>query len=204
MPARRGATIMSLPSFFRAPTPTRGPVRLSLALAATATLAGCQYLPSLPTPNWSADRFLGVVTPYRVEVVQGNVITSEQAAAIKPGMNRAQVRDVLGSPLLADVFHVDRWDYVFTIRRQGAEPQSRRIVVLFTGDTLKSIDTGGALPTEREFVASIDTFKTSRNAPPLELTPEQLKAVPAPAKPAPVEVDPVGPTRAYPPLEPNS
>ena len=158
----------------------------------------------MPRVDWSSDRFLGVVTPYKIEVVQGNVITSEQAEAVKPGMSRAQVRDVLGSPLVADVFHVDRWDYVFTIRRQGAEPQSRRIVVLFAGDAFKSIETGGALPSEREFVASIDTFKTSRNAPPLELTPEQMKALPAPAKPAAVAVEPIGPTRPYPPLEPNS
>lgn len=176
-------------------------VRPCLALAAAAALSGCQYLPSMPT---STDRFLGIVTPYKVEVVQGNVVTSEQAAAVKPGMNRAQVRDVLGSPLLADTFHADRWDYVFTIRRQGAEPQARRVVVLFTGDALKSIDTGGELPTEREFVASIDTFKTSRNAPSLELTPEQLKALPAPPKPGLVEIEPIGPTRSYPPLEPTS
>lgn len=176
-------------------------VRSCLVVAAAAVLGGCQYLPSFPT---STDRFLGVVTPYKVEVVQGNVITSEQAALVKPGMNRAQVRDVLGSPLLADAFHVDRWDYVFTIRRQGAEPQARRVVVLFEGDALKSIDTGGELPTEREFVASIDTFKTARNAPPLELTPEQLKALPTPPKPAVVEAEPIGPVRTYPPLEPTA
>jgi outer membrane protein assembly factor BamE len=181
---------MFLPSF-----------RCVFAVAGAAALAGCQ---SLPSPNWSADRFLGVVTPYKVEVVQGNVITSEQAEAVKPGMTRAQVRDVLGSPLVADVFHVDRWDYVFTIRRQGTEPQARRIVVLFSGDQFKSMDTGGALPSEREFVASIDTFKTSRNAPPLELTPEQLKALPVPPKPDAVAAEPIGPTRPYPPLEPNS
>lgn len=184
---------MSLSSFPRA-----------LALLGVFALSGCQYLPSLPSPNWSADRFLGVVTPYRVEVVQGNVITSEQAEAVKPGMSRAQVRDLLGSPLVADVFHVDRWDYVFTIRRQGTDPQARRIVVLFTGDALKSIDTGGALPSEREFVASIDTFKTPRNAPALELTPEQLKALPPPVRPPAVTAEPIGPTRPYPPLEPNS
>ena len=119
-------------------------------------------------------------------------------------MTRAQVRDLLGTPLLADVFHGERWDYVFTIRRQGAEPQMRRVVVRFAGDAVKSIDTGGDLPTEREFVVSIDTFQTSRNAPPLELTPEQAKALPAPAKPAAVEIEPVGPTRTYPPLEPRS
>jgi outer membrane protein assembly factor BamE len=168
-----------------------------IALAATFTLAACQSLQS-------SDSFLGAITPYKVEVVQGNVITSEQAALIKPGMNRTQVRDVLGTPLVADAFHADRWDYVFTIRRQGTEPQSRRVVVLFAGDQLKSIDTGGALPSEREFVASIDTFKTARNAPSLELTPEQLKALPAPAKPATLEAEPIGPTREYPPLEPRS
>ena len=171
---------------------------VGLAFAAALGSTGCQSL------STSTDRFLGVVTPYRVEVVQGNVITNEQAQVVKPGMNRAQIREVLGTPLLADVFHVDRWDYVFTIRRQGTEPQARRVVVLFEGDTFKSMDTGGQLPSEREFVASIDTFKTSRNAPPLELTPEQTKALPAPAKPAIVEAEPIGPAREYPPLEPRS
>lgn len=183
---------MSLPSSFR-----------PLALAATAALAGCQYLPSLPTPNWNADRFLGVVTPYKIEIVQGNVITSEQAEAVKQGMNRAQVRDVLGSPLITDPFHGDRWDYVFTIRRPGTEAQSRRVVVRFEGDFFKSIDTGGPLPSEREFVASIDNFKTRRNAPSLELTPEQVKALPAPVRPEAVAAEPIGPTRSYPPLEPT-
>ena len=168
----------------------------ALALGA-AGLDGCESLQS-------SDSFLGVITPYKVEVVQGNVITREQAALVKPGMNRAQVREIMGSPLVADPFHADRWDYVFTIRRQGTEPQSRRIVVLFTGDTLKSLDTGGDLPTEQEFVASIDTFKTSRNAKPLELSPEQAKALPTPPKPAAVEVEPIGPNRDYPPLEPRT
>ena len=168
------------------------------ALLAMSMLSGCQsYLQT-------SDTLLGVITPYRVEIVQGNVITSEQASAIKPGMNRAQVRDILGTPLLTDAFHADRWDYVFTIRRPGTEAQSRRIVVRFDGDRFKSMDTGGALPSEREFVASIDSFKTARNAPSLELTPEQVKALPTPAKPPVVEAEPVGPTREYPPLEPQS
>jgi outer membrane protein assembly factor BamE len=177
----------------------RSPIStLSLAAAATlVTLSGCQSLQS-------SDNFLGVITPYKVEVVQGNVVTKEQAEVIKPGMNRAQVRDILGSPLLTDAFHADRWDYVFTIRRQGAEPQRRSIVVLFDGDTLKSMDTGGPLPAEREFVASIDTFKTSRNAPPLALTEEQVKALPVPAKPPAAESSAAAasaPARSYPPLE---
>jgi len=173
---------------------------LIFALAAALSLGGCQSLQS-------SDSFLAKITPYRVEVVQGNVVTKEQAALVKPGMTRAQVRDVLGSPLLTDPFHTDRWDYVFTIRRQGAEPQRRAIVALFDGDKLKSFDTGGELPAEREFVASIDTFKTSRNAPPLALSAEQVKALPAPAKlaatPADVAASVPAPARSYPPLEPR-
>ena len=111
---------------------------LSLGLALTA----CESLQT-------SENFLGVVTPYRVEVVQGNVVTKEQIDAIKPGLTRAQVRDILGSPLLNDVFHADRWDYVFTIRRQGAEPQVRRVVALFDGDKLKSVEGGGDLPAEQ-------------------------------------------------------
>ncbi len=165
---------------------------LSLGLGLTA----CESLQT-------SENFLGVVTPYRVEVVQGNVVTKEQIDAIKPGLNRSQVRDILGSPLLTDVFHADRWDYVFTIRRQGAEPQSRRVVVLFDGDKLKSLEGGSDLPAERDFVASIDTFKTSRNAAPLALTEAQLKALPVPAKAPEVQAPAPVTARTYPPLEPR-
>ena len=68
-------------------------------LAATFAASGCASLQS-------SDNLLGVITPYRVEVVQGNVVTQEQAALVKPGMTRAQVRDVLGSPLLTDALGV--------------------------------------------------------------------------------------------------
>jgi outer membrane protein assembly factor BamE len=165
-------------------------------LLAIAALAGCQSLQS-------SDNFLGVITPYRVEVVQGNVITREQVALVKPGMSHTQVRDLLGSPLLTDIFHADRWDYVFTIQRQGAEPQLRRIVAFFSGDRLERLDADGELPSEREFVAAIDTFKTSRDAPPLALTPQQLQALPVPPKTPAAQAEPSGPTRTYPPLEPR-
>jgi outer membrane protein assembly factor BamE len=166
-----------------------------LPLAALA-LAGCTSLQS-------SDSFLGVITPYRVEVVQGNVITKEQVAAAKPGMTRAQVRDILGSPLLADAFHADRWDYIFTIRRQGAEPQRRSVVARFNGDLLATID-APELPTESEFVASITTTKPPSTPRVLALTDEQRKALPVPAKPEPAgETAPAGPARAYPPLEPQ-
>jgi outer membrane protein assembly factor BamE len=168
--------------------------RAACLLGAALAVTGCASLQS-------SDNILGVITPYRIEVVQGNVVTKEQLALAKPGMTRAQVRETLGSPLLADTFHADRWDYVFTIRRQGAEPQLRRIVARFDGEVLKSVDASGELPEEREFVASIDTFKTSRKAPPLALSEEQIKALPVPEKPVVPAAEPVGPTRSYPPLE---
>ena len=169
----------------------------TLLVATASLLGGCQSLQS-------SDSFLGVITPYKVEIVQGNVITKEQAALVKPGMSRSQVRDVLGSPLLTDVFHADRWDYVFTIRRPGAAPEQRKVIARFDGDLLKDLDTGGELPAEHDFVASIDTFKTSRNAPPLVLSDEQIRALPVPPATPPSQVEPSGPARTYPPLEPTS
>jgi outer membrane protein assembly factor BamE len=177
------------------------PQRLAIActaLAALAAVAGCSSL------QRTDNVVLGLVTPYRIEVVQGNVVTKEQSDQLKVGMTRAQVRDVLGTPMLSDVFHADRWDYVFTIRRQGTPPQDRRVTLLFESEKLKTFDTGGDLPGEREFVASIDTFKTKRNAPAMELTEAQLKALPAP-KALPVAVDSAASApvvRTYPPLEP--
>ena len=176
------------------PMPMKPSVRFRLVAALAAVgLAGC----ASPV----ADRFLGVVTPYKIEVVQGNVVTSEQAALVKVGMARAQVRDVLGSPLLSDIFHEDRWDYVFTIRRPGAPVQSRRVTVRFDGDKLASIEAPD-LPSEREFVDSIDTTKRAKSTAPLSLTDAQIKQLPTPAQ---AGRDASGPAvvpaaRSYPPL----
>ena len=147
---------------------------------------------------------LGLVTPYRIDIVQGNAVTREQIALIKAGMSRAQVRDILGTPLLTDPFHAERWDYLFTIRRQGAEPQRRSIVAFFDGDVLRKIDLPqGPLPTEEEFVASIDPVKRKIEPRVLELTEDQRKALPVPPRKAVPAEAPAGATRNYPPLEPR-
>ena len=111
--------------------------RPALAVVVLAAGAGCSTISS-------DGRLLGLVTPYRMEVVQGNVVTREMVAQLRPGLSRDQVRQLLGSPLLTDVFHGDRWDYVFTIRRQGTEPQQRRVTVFFDGDRLNRFDAGEA------------------------------------------------------------
>src|SRR6218665_2266490 len=183
---------------------TASPARLGL-LALTVALSACSSLPSLDAlPCVTGEKVLGLVTPYRVEVVQGNVLTKELVARVKPGMSRAQVRDLLGSPLLTDVFHENRWDYVFSIRRQGAPYQQRKVVALFEGDQLKSLDLPDDLPAENDFVAAISTFKPSGSAPKLELTEAERKALPVPPKAEAPTPESVGPVRAYPPLESKS
>jgi outer membrane protein assembly factor BamE len=165
-----------------------------LVLATALGGGGCASLQT-------SDSFLGVITPYRIDIVQGNVVTKEQAALVKPGMTREQVRDILGSPMLTDIFHASRWDYVFTIKRPGTEPQRRSIVARFDGDTLKSLE-APELPSEKEFVASISRIKPGK-PPVLELTDAQKQALPKPPpQPAP-EAQPAGPARTYPPLEPS-
>lgn len=145
----------------------------------------------------------GLVTPYKIDIVQGNVVTREQAQALQAGMARQQVRDLLGSPLLASVFHADRWDYVFTFRRQGQPTQQRKLTVFFKGDTLDRFESD-ELPSESEFVSSLDAKRKSGKAPELQASEAQLKAfqernapkaAPAAEPPAPP------PASSYPPLE---
>ncbi|WP_233151786.1 outer membrane protein assembly factor BamE [Pelomonas sp. KK5] len=188
----------------RSPLPLR-PLAGAMTLAALAVLSGCSSMPSLSSiASVSGDKVLGFVTPYRIEIVQGNVLTKEQVAKVKPGMSRAQVRDLLGSPLLTDMFHDNRWDYAFSIRRQGAPYQQRLVVAWFDGDALKSLDGAEDLPTENEFVAAVNTFKPSGSLPKLELSEAERKALPVPARVAEPTPEQVGPQRSYPPLEPRS
>ena len=165
---------------------------LIAGLALGGALSGCESLQR-------TDSLFGLITPYRIDIVQGNAITKEQAALIKPGMSRLQVRDILGTPLLTDPFHAQRWDYLFTLRRPNTQLQRRSVVVSFDGDVVKGIEAGD-LPSEREFVASISRFKDVR-APKLELSEDERKALPIPPRPPAPVVEPEGPVRSYPPLE---
>jgi outer membrane protein assembly factor BamE len=171
---------------------TRLLVTACSVLAAGALLSGCQSLQR-------TDSFLGLITPYRIDIVQGNAVTREQAELIKPGLSRLQVRDILGTPLVADPFHADRWDYIFTLRRPGTGDQRRSVVVLFDGDKVKSIQVP-ELPSEREFVASISRIKNPREVK-LELSEDERKALPPPVRREAPAPEPMGPVRSYPPLE---
>jgi outer membrane protein assembly factor BamE len=146
----------------------------------------------------ASNRALSVVTPYKIDIVQGNFVSREQAAALKEGMSRLQVREILGTPLLVSVFHANRWDYVFTFQRQGVEPQSRRVTVFFEGDRMTKLE-ADALPSEAEFVASLDSGRKSGTVPVLEMSEERLKATAVAAPPAAKPLPPL--PASYPPLE---
>lgn len=170
--------------------------RLALAAGAAALLAGCGAFDSM------SHRVAGSITPYRVEIVQGNFVSREQVALLKPGMTRQQVRELLGTPLVTSLFHAERWDYVFTLKRDGVEPQLRKLAVFFRGDAMERFE-GDTMPSEAEFVATLGKSKATGKVPPLEATPAQLDAFPkkaVPAAPA-AAATPAPAATSYPPLE---
>lgn len=182
--------------------PARSPLVLltALALVTGVPLAGCSSGPSLLArpANW--------LTPYRPDVVQGNFIAAEQVAQLKPGLSRLQVRNLLGTPLVSSLFHANRWDYVFSLRRGAdAQPRMYRYTVFFEGDSLVKFE-GDTMPTEAEFVAQFSQQQgRSRPPPTLQATPEQLEAARASA-PRPVETNESAatPASAAPPALPTS
>jgi outer membrane protein assembly factor BamE len=99
------------------------PIRLALALTALSMLTACESV-----REWTPS----IIQPYRVDVQQGNVVTKEMVDQLATGMTRDQVRFLLGTPALVSVFHQDRWDYVYLLKRgKGSDKQSRRLTLYF-------------------------------------------------------------------------
>lgn len=180
-----------------------------LVAAVCVVLTSC----STGTMSGSAVNPVNWITPYKVDVIQGNFVSKEQVEQLQAGMTRDQVRAVLGTPLMASLFHADRWDYVFTLKRQGVESQSFKYTVFFKGDQLERFE-GDAMPSEAEFIANLSTKRKLGKVPVLEATEEQLTAAEkskqsgSKDKPesSPVNASlPAGaPPKSYPPLESQS
>lgn len=99
--------------------------RLILCLSAVSLLAACSV----------TER----IAPYRIDVQQGNVVTQEMVAKLKPGMTKSQVRFIMGTPLIADAFHANRWDYVYRFQKGWKPAEERAVTLFFEGDTLKRV-----------------------------------------------------------------
>ena len=103
----------------------------ALLLLLPALLCACSVLPS--------------VSPYRIEIQQGNYISQEAVAKLKLGMTREQVRFALGTPLITDIFHADHWDYIHYREISPGKSEKRRISVFFEQDRLARV-TGDVVP----------------------------------------------------------
>lgn len=77
---------------------------------------------------------------YKIDVQQGNVVVQEQFSKLKVGMSRPEVRQLLGTPLLADPFHANRWDYYFYNEKRGREIEKHRITIHFENDKVARIE----------------------------------------------------------------
>jgi outer membrane protein assembly factor BamE len=107
----------------------RRPFPLFVAALCLVMLSACSSVPRIPG-----------ITPYRIDIQQGNYISSDMVAQLKPGMSKEQVRLALGTPLLTDIFHADRWDYVYWYERAGAKPEQRKLTVFFEDGKLTRLD----------------------------------------------------------------
>ncbi|MBY4949325.1 outer membrane protein assembly factor BamE [Cupriavidus respiraculi] len=179
------------------------PALVTLLLAAiTVASAACS------TYDSTSRKLVNAITPYRINIVQGNFVSREAASQLRPGMSREQVKFLLGTPLLTDVFHANRWDYVFSFRR-GDTPvvQQRRFTVFFDGDSLARFG-GDELPSEYELIAEIDGMKNgSRKAAsrPAETaaTPQAPTDAASPQAPA-GDVSPTAPNTVTAPTAPSA
>lgn len=141
-------------------------------------LGGCKDVPMLPT-----------LTPYKIDIQQGNFITQDMVAKLKPGMTRSQVRFILGTPLVVDPFHGDRWDYVYLYKKGGEVMEQRRFAVIFRDDKLVRIE-GDVVPAGTS--TATDRAGTEKPKPAVAKpdggasAPEKPEATkPAAAEPAP-------------------
>lgn len=100
-------------------------------------LSACSYLPDMPS--------IKSIKPYRIDIQQGNFLSPEMVSQLKPGMTREQVRFVLGTPLVTDIFHANRWDYVFYREIPGEPTQRRQLSVFFENDRLTRV-AGDVMP----------------------------------------------------------
>ena len=110
----------------------------AIPFALAALLPGCKSVEVPKVPG---------VTPYRMVIQQGNFISQEMVSQLKPGMTKEQVRFVLGTPLVTDIFHADRWDYVFFRETADGKREQRNLSVVFENSKLARV-LGDLMPAE--------------------------------------------------------
>lgn len=104
---------------------------------------------------------LGGCTAHRIDIQQGNIVSREKLALVKPGMDPQQVRFVLGSPMVQDPFHPDRWDYFYSLNSGGELKHTYRVTLHFQDGRLARMEDEGDIPaTER---AALEMLRHGEN-----------------------------------------
>lgn len=144
------------------------------AIDAKAANSGAQT-----TKVTKLQKFFWIFTPYRPDVQQGNFVSQEMLNQVKVGQTRDQIMFILGTPLLQDLFHKDRWEYPFYLARGNGELTTSRVTLYFRDDKLERFD-GGNLPSEREYIARIagpslvkEAVQPPDDAPPKSTLPQK-------------------------------
>ncbi|TAK91832.1 MAG: outer membrane protein assembly factor BamE [Burkholderiaceae bacterium] len=151
--------------------------RLVVCLGVFAlVLSGCESLNSY-VPNF--------IAPHKVEIQQGNVVTPEQVSHLQPGMTRDQVRFLLGTPLLSDIFHTNRWDYLFRLKKSDGSLEEYKLTVFFDENRLRNYTTTLSVPKAEAADNAADN--TANDAPAADTAAPAIEATPAPVAVAPVD-----------------
>ncbi|MEH6649140.1 MAG: outer membrane protein assembly factor BamE [Motiliproteus sp.] len=95
-------------------------ISVSVLLLTLSSLGGCSYFPGV----------------HKIDIQQGNLVTQDMIDKLKPGMNRNQVRYLMGSPMVTDTFSQDRWDYFHSFRPGGEDTEQKRLTLFFKDDKL--------------------------------------------------------------------
>jgi outer membrane protein assembly factor BamE len=147
-----------------------------LAAMAALLLVSCGSA-RLPMPD---------ITPYRIEIQQGNFVSQDMVSQLKLGMSKDQVRFIMGTPLISDSFHADRWDYVFRRQRVNSrELEHRKLAVFFEDGKLKRIE-GDVTPAAGVDAGAVKTPETQQSPAPAAAAPSKPAAQAAPEAPKPV------------------
>lgn len=120
-------------------------IRFARTAILLAAISGCSSVPR-------------IVNEYKIDVQQGNVLTQDMVAQLRPGLSKDQVRFILGTPMLMDMFHAQRWDYVYRLRKGSTgDVEMRKFSVFFDADNKLARVAGDVTPAQTTDKVEADT-----------------------------------------------
>jgi outer membrane protein assembly factor BamE len=140
--------------------------RIAATVFLTLTLGACSWVPR-------------PISEYKIDIQQGNVLTQDMVAQLRPGLSKDQVRFILGTPVLMDMFHTNRWDYVYRLQKGSTgEVEMRRFSTFFDDeDRLTRVggdvsamqgDEASAAPENRMREIDLGSIDGETQVPPIE------------------------------------